>query len=503
MSGILVAAVLSTMHYEGDVPAAGGDYQDVAIQVPAGTAEITIAHSDGSDYTILDWGVWGPDGYRGWGGGLSDDAVIGVEQSSRGYLPGAITPGTWTVVIGKAKLDTGGGHYSIDVTCSDTATLPVQPKAAYAAPMLSTERRWYRGDFHVHSIQSGDAGATFDEISALAKSQGLDFANISDHNTVAQHALLSAIQPAHPDLLFLRGAEITTYGGHGNAVGIASYVDHRIGYNGRTIAGVIADVNAQGGVFIVNHPVLDLGTACIGCQWAHVDDTPWDQVTGLEVLTGNFDIGINAFYPRAIALWDKELDAGNKIAAIGGSDDHTAGMNESSTGSPIGEPTTLVLADNLSEAAIVDALKRGRTQVDLQGPGAPVVDFHFSQDDGTAAEIGDEVTTTASALAFPVHITGGNGSFVQLWVDGVKTGDQVAVTSDDFTTTFHQAATGKPERFRIQLINDINQPIVVTSHIYVTGVLGQDGCGCHSTTPGGALPFGLVALLLRRRRRAT
>jgi len=501
MSGILVAAVLSTMHYEGDVPAAGGDYQDVAIQVPAGTAEITIAHSDGSDYTILDWGVWGPDGYRGWGGGLSDDAVIGVEQSSRGYLPGAITPGTWTVVIGKAKLDTGGGHYSIDVTCSDTATLPVLPKAAYAAPMLSTERRWYRGDFHVHSVQSGDAGATFDEISALAKSQGLDFANISDHNTVAQHALLSAIQPAHPDLLFLRGAEITTYGGHGNAVGIASYVDHRIGYNGRTIANVIADVNAQGGAFIVNHPVLDLGSACIGCQWAHVDDTPWDQVTGLEVLTGNFDIGINAFYPRAIALWDKELDAGNKIAAIGGSDDHTAGMNESSTGSPIGEPTTLVLADNLSEAAIVDALKHGRTQVDLQGPGAPTVDFTFTQQDGTAAEIGDDVTTTASSLAFPVHVTGGNGTFVQLWLDGAKI-DQVSVTSDDFTTTFRTNATGLHERFRVQLINDINQPIVVTSHIYVTGVLPED-CACHSTSPGGFVPFGVVALLLRRRRRAT
>src|SRR6185312_16742941 len=91
--------------------------------------------------------------------------------------------------------------------------------------------------------------------------------------------------------------------------------------------------------------------------------------------TGNFDIGINAFYPRAIALWDKELDAGNKIAAIGGSDDHTAGMNESSTGSPIGEPTTLVLADNLSEAAIIDALKHGRTMVNLRGPDDPLVEF--------------------------------------------------------------------------------------------------------------------------------
>ena len=33
-------AVLSQMHYEGDVPVAGGDYADVAFIVPAGTVEI-------------------------------------------------------------------------------------------------------------------------------------------------------------------------------------------------------------------------------------------------------------------------------------------------------------------------------------------------------------------------------------------------------------------------------------------------------------------------------
>ena len=132
-----VAVVLSTMHYEGDVTAAGGDYADVAFEVPAGTAEIQISHTDGSTYVILDWGVWGPDGYRGWGGGLTDDAIIGVDQSSRGYLPGPITPGTWTVVIGKAKLDTTGGHYAIDVTCRDDETLPVQPKAAFSPVVLN------------------------------------------------------------------------------------------------------------------------------------------------------------------------------------------------------------------------------------------------------------------------------------------------------------------------------------------------------------------------------
>ncbi|MEO8842950.1 MAG: CehA/McbA family metallohydrolase [Kofleriaceae bacterium] len=496
MSWIAVAAVLSTMHYEGDVPADGGDYQDVAITVPAGTVEIEIAHTDGSDYTILDWGAWGPDGFRGWGGGLTDDAIIGVDQSSRCYLPGAIPAGTWTIAIGKAKLDVGGGHYSIDVTCRDAATIASLPKADYNPVVLSPERRWYKGDFHVHSIQSGDASATFDQIVDLATSRGLDFANISDHNTVAQHALLAAIQPDHPDFLFLRGAEITTYSGHGNAVGISKYVDHRLGYNGRTVKDIIDDVKAQGGIFIVNHPVLDLGTACIGCEWKHVDDTPWDEVTGLEVLTGNFDIGINAFYPRAIALWDMELDAGNKIAAIGGSDDHTAGMNESSTGSPIGSPTTLVLADNLSEAAIIDAVQHGRTMVDLQGPDAPTVDFKLD-----THEIGDEVDD-ATHLAFTVHITGGDGTYIQLWKDGVKD-EQRPVTGADFTTTFDRDPTAALARYRVQLINDINQPIVVTSHIYAKGTPAATGCGCRTTDPRGAAVLLVAVLCWRRRRRAT
>lgn len=484
---ILVAAVISMMHYEGDVPDDGNDYQEVEITVPAGTQEIEVAHTDGSDYTILDWGVWQEDGsFRGWGGGLTADATIGVTDSSRCYLPGPIVPGTWKVVIGKAQLDASGNHYAIDVTYRDSPTLASELRADYVPVTLSTERRWYKGDFHVHSIQSGDASATFEQIISLARSRGLDFVNFSDHNTVSQHALLAAIQPMYADFLFLRGAEITTYGGHGNAVGIHDYVDHRIGLNGRTIANVIDDVRAQGGVFIVNHPVLDLGTVCIGCNWQHVDDTPWDEVTGMEVLTGNFDLGVSLFYNRAVALWDKELDAGHRIAAIGGSDDHTAGMNEGGTGSPIGSPTTLVLADNLSEAAIIDALEHGRTMVDLAGPDAPVLDFKLGDH-----EIGDEVTG-AGHLAFTVHITGGNGTFLHFFHDGVEDGDQITVDSDDFTTTIDRDPTKDPSRYRVQLDDQFGHPIVVTSHIYASGT--PDGGGCCSTSRPGATP--LLALLV-------
>jgi len=497
MSLVAVAAVLSSMDYTGDVTAAGGDYAEVEFAVPAGTVEIQVSHTDGDSYVILDWGVWGPDGYRGWGGGLEADAVIGVEQSSRGYLPGPITPGTWRVVIGKAKLAASGGHYTIRVVCRDDATLPVLPKAAFSPVVLSDERRWYKGDFHVHSEQSGDASATFDEIAALAKMRGLDFVNLSDHNTYAQHALIAAYQPSQPQLLFLRGSEITTYAGHTNSVGTSGYIDHRLGYMGRTVAGIADDVAAQDGVMIVNHPVLDLGDSCIGCKWDHVDDTPWDKVAALELITGNFEIGVQAFVPRVIELWDGLLDAGHRIAVVSGSDDHRAGADTGPTASPIGSPTTLVLADNLSEAAIIDAVRKGRTIVQLRGPDDPFVELAI---DG--AQIGDEITGVSHVTA-QVHVVGGDGTFAALWRDGEELA-QKPVSGADATVTFDDVPGAQWRRYRVELENDLGQRIVVTSHIYVEGVAAEDGCGCQTgdgASASGSASVLLVALATLRARR--
>jgi hypothetical protein len=501
-----LASVLSTMHYDGEVAAAGGDYADLAFVVPAGTREIRIAHSDGSDTDILDWGVWSPDGFRGWGGGLTEDAVIAIDQSSRGYLPGPISAGTWTVAIGKAQLDAGGGHYAIDITCADTESLPVLPRAAFAPVVVQPERRWYRGDFHVHSSESGDASASLDDITALARQRGLDFVNLSDHNTISQHALQAAYLASHPDVLLLRGAEITTYAGHGNAVGLHAYVDHRIGYQGRTITGVLDDVAAQGAIFIVNHPKLDLGTLCIGCAWRHAD-TDWRKVAGLELLTGGWELGVNAFVPQVIAMWDGLLDQGFRIAAIGGSDDHTAGRNEGSTGSPIGSPTTRVLADQLSEAAIREAVRHGRTIVQLRGPDDPVVDVTMQTATGTAAEVGDDVEGIAHAK-LTIHVTGGDGMFAQVWRDGGKLEPQLAIAGDDATIAFDDAPGAGDFRYRVELVNLGNQRIVITSHFYVHAIAAAEGCGCGAPgglgvgLGGGLVPGVMVFVAWPRRRRA-
>ncbi|NVB82410.1 MAG: CehA/McbA family metallohydrolase, partial [Kofleriaceae bacterium] len=291
----------------------------------------------------------------------------------------------------------------------------------------------------------------------------------------------------------------TTYSGHGNSVGTSSYIEHRLGYNDRTVAGIVDDVAAQNAIFIVNHPMLDLGDQCIGCAWGHVDDTPWDKVAGMELITGNFEIGVQAFVPRVITLWDSLLDQGNRIAVVGGSDDHRAGLDTGPTSSKIGSPTTLVLADNLSEAAIIDAVAKGRTIVQLRGPDDPFVELTIDRPDGTAAEIGDDVTGVAHVTA-TAHIVGGDGTFVQLWRDGKKL-EAKPVTDDDVRVTFTDTPGAEHHRYRAELLNDLNQRIVVTSHIYVDGIAADEGCGCQTGSASGGLAVVALGLVLRRRRR--
>jgi hypothetical protein len=202
---------------------------------------------------------------------------------------------------------------------------------------------------------------------------------------------------------------------------------------GRTIGGVLDDVVAQSALFIVNHPTLDLGDNCIGCAWEHAD-TDWSLVSGMEIITGKWDVVEALFVPSAMEMWDQLHADGFRIAAIGGSDDHRAGMGTGITDTPIGSPTTLVLADNLSEAAILDAIRKGRTMVALRGPEDPTLDVHVATKTGALAELGDDVDNI-DTVRMPLTITGGAGNFVQLWRDGEKIA-QLEITSDDFTHTF-------------------------------------------------------------------
>lgn len=495
----------SMLTLQGTITEADPEHVEVPFQVPAGTAEIQIDHDDLAADDILDWGLWSPEGFRGWGGGNTEPLVVSADAASRSYLPGPITAGEWRLDVGRAKLSGGSASYDVTVTFRDQATLGAQPeRSAYAAPgpVLSPERRWYAGDFHVHSRESGDAAATFDEIIALARSRGLDFVELSDHNTTAQLDFYSDLQGRTGDLLFIPGVEFTTYHGHANGIGATEFVDFRIGLPDVTIDAAARAFQDQGALLSINHPAFELGDACIGCAWDH--ELAPGTVSGIEVATAG---SAQLFYEQTSAIWEQLASDGHRLAALGGSDDHRAGEDLGAFGTPIGSPTTMVLAEGLSTAAILDAIRAGRTVVKVRGPGDPMVELSVSED----AE-GARVTARISEL----H----GVSYDARWVIDGAAGNRFYVGGSlDFATLNVVPAADHARRVRLEIFEGAS-PVTLTSHVWIEAELGTTepvGGACavpaspsprSPSTPNHGAIVGISALALaaalamRRGRRA-
>jgi hypothetical protein len=469
----------------------------VGFDVPAGTAEVEVRHESVFDVDVVDFGVEDRDGFRGWGGGNVEPAVIGLRAASRSYHPGPMPEGTWHVVIGKAQLvsDAPGAH--IEIFLRTTATLPdASDRAPYVPATLSTGPRFYAGDLHVHSEDSGDARPGLDEIADFARGRGLDFVVVSDHNTDSQVEKLTPAQARHPDLLLVPGVEFTTYGGHATGFGVTRYVDHKVGLT-TTVGEAAAAIQAQGGLFSINHPVLDLGTICIGCAW--VNDVP-GRVDGVEVATGGYDEVGFIFDEGARDFWDALLDDGSHAAPVGGSDDHKAGVDEGPFGSSIGAPTTMIFADALSVAALTQGIEDNRVVVKLQGPDDAMIDLQTDPPrSGDSVVFDGDVTLTAV-------ITGGTGLSARFMKHGFEDGDVVEVDSDPFTLTrVVQAPDQGEERWRVELLEgrdgaNEGHVAVLTGHVWLRRPPPSlpDDCGCG---PGAAALLPLLLLLRRRRRR--
>lgn len=472
----------------GEVPAGDDAFFLLSFEVPPGTVEIEIQHTSLTGQNILDWGLIGPDGYRGWGGGNEEPAIITADGASRSYAPGPIEPGTWEVLVGKARVDDTPALFEVMAILRDETTLPSQPeRTPYRAPApLSEEARWYAGDFHVHSIQSGDARPDLDEVATFARDRGLDFVVLSDHNVHTAADFFADVQPSHPTLLFVPGVEFTTYAGHGNGIGATSWVDHR-----QDVSAAIEAYHAQGALFAINHPVLDLGPLCIGCAWEH--DIDFSSVDAVEITNGGLEPFGAQFSDAAIEYWDALCAMGLHVAPIGGSDDHKAGVDLNQFQSPIGDGTTMVYANGLSTAAIVEGVRAGRTVVKLQGPGDPMVELA-----PTDELVGDTVAATQTDLL--ATVTDGIGSRVRFVHNGVPL-ELVDVDSDPFTHTVTVDAppTGQ-DRYRAEVVVE-GRRRVVTSHLWVefaeeppmgstgsTGVSTTTGDGSDSGSSGAATP---------------
>jgi hypothetical protein len=147
-------------------------------------------------------------------------------------------------------------------------------------------------------------------------------------------------------LLLIPGQEVTTYYGHANVWGLDRWLDFRC-RSDADMAQVIAEAHRRGLLFSVNHPKPD------GPPWEYGLDLPVDCV---EVWQGLWPAGNEA----SLAFWERLLDQGRRVVAVGGSDKHQEAAGETPR-NPwlLGQPTTFVYAETLTTEAILAGVRAG------------------------------------------------------------------------------------------------------------------------------------------------
>ncbi|MBV8858971.1 MAG: PHP domain-containing protein [Acidobacteria bacterium] len=403
----------------------GERYVYVPFDVPRGAVRVAVAYDyarEGGANTI-DLGVFdarsdGPGrevsarGFRGWSGGRRPEFFISREEATPGYLAGELPAGRWRVILGLYKVAPAGVDVKIKISIetggrragSRTAARPTTRGTEKLLPReWGGERKtagpnlyWFAGDLHMHTVHS-DGDWTVPELAAAAGREGLDFIFVTDHNTASHHADVEKANVNSQPPLVMRGEEVTTYGGHANAWGLpaGAFVDFRVRPgDAATMSEVAADAHRLGALVSVNHPFA----LCGGCDWSYGDAVR--EFDAVEVWNGEWD----ATDESALKLWDGLLQRGLRPTAVASSDSHRAQ-------NPIGHPTTHVAAVELSQATLLDSIRRGRAYLTREPKGL-VVDFEAAAGTldskeavGARKGAGEEIRLTApGTLVFYVRV---------------------------------------------------------------------------------------------------
>lgn len=391
-------------------------YRHVPFAVPNGARQlhVQIGYNAriGSSPTLrggntLDIGLFdargaesGSDGFRGWSGSEKTEITIDRDWATPPYRAGALQPGEWQLLLGAYKVAPEGLDYRADIWFDsgiepESIETNANPLPAQASRTPVIEPGWLRGDLHCHSVHS-DGDSTPDELVAAAKALGFDFLGITDHNAPP------ASEKSVDGLIFIPGTEVTTYGGHWNVWGGTRWYDFREPVTD-AMEREMQIATETAGLVSINHP------RPLGPNWEYGPELSFHTV---EVWNGPWLLA-NAI---SLGLWERLLQAGRRVAAIGGSDTHK--LKGIDTGFPprakLGQPTVWVKPDGpTSMASILAALRTGRSFLSASPNGPQLILEHEGSD------------------MLRVHVGGATGCALMLIGDRVVVGS-FAIDADDW-----------------------------------------------------------------------
>lgn len=448
-------------------------YIEAPFEVPSGVERLTVSfqYTGKEEHTTLDIGIQDPQRFRGWSGGNKSTFTIGTSDATPSYLPGAVVPGTWKLLIGVPNIRPQSvATYEADIYLERAHN--TEPEEFSSGPLRRTAG-WYRGDLHMHTAHSdghcnSQSGKqvpcpVFVTLDAAVR-RGLDFIAVTDHNTTSQYDELRELQPYYDRLLLIPGREITTFEGHENVFGFTEFLDFRVGSTSvPDMDTLLSRVHEMNALISINHPNAPTGEVCMGCGWTP-KSTEISQVSAIEAVNGGAEEGPYS----GVSFWEKQLQAGHRLTAIGGSDNHDAQLPLDKPGS-VGSPTTVVYAPELSVKGVLAAIRSGRVFVDLTASKDRLLDFS-AQGASHKVEMGDVLrASTGDTLVLAAHVTACQGSLLRVLVDGREnsTVPPMPIASSDQTLTAMWRSDGQRHWIRADVVSNSGKLQLLGNPIYL------------------------------------
>lgn len=454
---------------QGEVhPAQKQTYFNVPFTVPPGTHRITVTfHNLGQDqHTVLDLGIADPFRFRGASGGNKDHFTLSETDATPSYLPGAIPPGRWRLIVAVPNIRPGvTSQYRAEVWFNS----PLDD-SSFAVHPLRDQPGWYRGDLHMHTAHSDGSCPSqtgqpvpcplFLTVEA-AVHRGLDFIAITDHNATSQYDDERELQPYFDNLLLIPGRELTTFHGHANEFGTTRSIDYRVGTpQVPDVDALFGSARALGAIVSINHPELPTGEICMGCGWNPDPPADMSLVTSIEVVNGGGR--------PATRFWEDQLRRGYRLTAVGGSDNHHADWPPDRPAS-VGYPTTVIYAQNLSVAAILDGIRSGRVFIDVTGSRERSLDFHAEADDKSATMGGDLDPHKGDSVLLAVHVAKCQGGTLRYLIDGQSSPalPPQSITAADQTLHSTWTADGARHWLRVEVHDSQDRLLLLSNPVYI------------------------------------
>jgi hypothetical protein len=351
--------------------------------------------------------------------------------------------------------------------------------ALLALPVATAQAagRWIPGDLHVHTTYSHDSfgppaeltppspedaytfGWTVGDQFTLAKSRGLEYVAITDHNDIRSQS--------DPGFATQGVVGIPAYEnslkGHAQMLGARHLYDN--GDKGTAAVRSLESAlhaSSDHGIFQANHPHDPL--------WEYGYDVPVDTVEAWN-LPWYFQPPFPAASDNDSALryWQGWLDRGRHVGVTGGSDNH---YRATAAAQGVGQPTTWVYAKERSVRGILEGLRAGHTFVVHEPPayGAPAafLEADANRDGRYESMVGDTVPATS---ALRVRVTQAPGSFLRIVTNGGKEAfAPVLVRGTNFEYRFKLPAKATWVHAQVYGDNESDQKATGCS-----AVLGGDG----------------------------